>query len=169
MFFLDGNFVGDSDRKDNSDVYYIGNSSDNELFAEYLDDVRIYGSALSSSDVSKIYGGGFGDQFPSVVLEENSSRDSDPRLFRVQTGKDGSALNLTGFDAVDWNLSSGTVLDFNSSGLGESILRVDVNHSQESVTLSVPYGSGRMPMASSWKAFKTISFIMSLCTARMLY
>ena len=141
LFFLDGNFVGDSDRKDNSDVYYIGNSSDNELFAEYLDDVRIYGSALSSSDVSKIYGGGFGDQFPSVVLEENSSRDSDPRLFRVQTGKDGSALNLTGFDAVDWNLSSGTVLDFNSSGLGESILQVDVNHSQESVTLSVPYGS----------------------------
>ena len=46
LFYLDGLFVGDSDRKEESNIYYIGNSSDNELFAEYLDDVRIYGTAL---------------------------------------------------------------------------------------------------------------------------
>ena len=34
-FYLDGVYVGDADRQEQSDVYYIGNSSDNELFAEY--------------------------------------------------------------------------------------------------------------------------------------
>ena len=42
---------------------YVGNSSDNELFAEFLDDVRIYGVSLSFSEVASIYGEGFGDQF----------------------------------------------------------------------------------------------------------
>ena len=161
--------MGDSDRKDNSGVYYIGNSSDNELFAEYLDDVRIYGSALSSSDVSKIYGGGFGDQFPSVVLEENSSRDSDPRLFRVQTGKDGSALNLTGFDAVDWNLSSGTVLDFEFEWIGRINLAEWTSTTMQVVTLSVPQSGAADADGKFLEGFRTISFIMSLCTARMLY
>ena len=31
---------------------YVGNSSDNELFAEFLDDVRIYGVSLSFSEVA---------------------------------------------------------------------------------------------------------------------
>ena len=74
-FYLDGIFIGDADRKEDSNIYFIGNSSNNELFSEYLDDVRIYGTALSSSEVSQIYGGGFGDQFTSVKVEENSTCD----------------------------------------------------------------------------------------------
>ena len=59
-------------------IMYVGNSSDNELFAEFLDDVRIYGVSLSFSEVASIYGEGFGDQFPSFLIDYNSSRDSDP-------------------------------------------------------------------------------------------
>ena len=33
---------------------YIGNSSQNELFAEYLDDVRIYSVSLITPDISNI-------------------------------------------------------------------------------------------------------------------
>ncbi|MEC9122513.1 MAG: LamG-like jellyroll fold domain-containing protein, partial [Verrucomicrobiota bacterium] len=69
-FYLDGVYVGDADRQEQSDVYYIGNSSDNELFAEYLDDVRIYGVSLNDVEIKAVYGGGFGDQFTSVRMED---------------------------------------------------------------------------------------------------
>ena len=40
-FYIIGKFVGDADRREQSDIMHVGNSSDNELFAEFLDDVRI--------------------------------------------------------------------------------------------------------------------------------
>ena len=64
-FYINGKFVGDADRREQSDVMYIGNSSSNELFAEeYLDDIRIYGVTLDFMEIANIYGEGFGDQFP---------------------------------------------------------------------------------------------------------
>ena len=80
-FFLDGAFVGEADRQEQSGVHYVGNSSDGELFAEFLDDVRIYGVSLSGVEAKAIYGGGFGDQFTSVQIEDNSSADSFPESF----------------------------------------------------------------------------------------
>ena len=152
-FFLDGVFVGNSDRKDDSDVYYVGNSSNNELFAEYLDDVRIYNTALSAIEVSKIYGGGFGDQFPSLLLEENSSREATPRSFKIRTGKDNTALDLSGFNSSDWILSSGSVTDMNSTNNpGESLLFVDFNGSNK-ITAVAPFDSGRDSEGKQLEAF----------------
>ena len=74
LFFVDGAYVGQADRQEQSDVYYIGNSSSGELFAEFLDDVRIYGASLNNMEISSIYGGGFGDQFTSVKIDENSEK-----------------------------------------------------------------------------------------------
>ena len=51
--FVDGLFVGEADRRDQSDVYYIGNSSTGEAFAEYLDDMRIYNVSLEDYEISK--------------------------------------------------------------------------------------------------------------------
>ena len=102
-FYIDGKFVGDADRREQSDIMYVGNSSDNELFAEFLDDVRIYGVSLSFSEVASIYGEGFGDQFPSFLIDYNSSRDSDPRSAKLLVGKDGNLLDMTGLASSDWN------------------------------------------------------------------
>ena len=141
-FYLDGVFIGDSDRKEQSDVYYVGNSSNNELFAECLDDVRIYGSALTALDVSAIYGGGFGDQFPSIILEENSTREDNPRIFNLFTGKDNLQDDLTGFDSSDWIAGNGNILDMNATGVaGEYRLSIEVNGS-ESFSVLAPSGSG---------------------------
>ena len=74
QLYINGKMVGDADRREQSDVMYIGNSSQNELFAEYLDDVRIYGVSLNFPEVAAIYGGGFGDMFPSILLTQNSSK-----------------------------------------------------------------------------------------------
>ena len=63
-YYINGKFVGDADRREQSVMKFIGNSSSGELFAEYLDDIRIYGISLSFSEVAAIYGGGFGDQYP---------------------------------------------------------------------------------------------------------
>jgi hypothetical protein len=108
-FFIDGQFVGEADRREQSVVKFIGNSSSNELFAEYLDDIRIYGSSLSFTEIATIYGGGFGDQFPSVLLEQNATPDLDPRSIGSLIGKDGSVVALNGFTASDWNLQEGVV------------------------------------------------------------
>ena len=89
-FFINGKFVGDADRREQSTIKYIGNSSSNELFAEYLDDVRIYGVSLEFSEVSDIYGDGFGDQYPTFMLSEITDADSDPRIIEALVGKDGS-------------------------------------------------------------------------------
>jgi hypothetical protein len=103
-FYINGKFVGDADRREQSTVKFIGNSSSNELFAEYLDDVRIYGVSLSFSEIAAVYGGGFGDQYPSVLLRENSARDTDPRSVRILIGKDGLPVAVTGFEISDWGL-----------------------------------------------------------------
>ena len=74
-FYIDGKFVGDADRREQSTVKFIGNSSSNELFAEYLDDVRIYGVSLSFSEIAAVYGGGFGDQY-QVFYSEKIQRET---------------------------------------------------------------------------------------------
>ena len=78
-YYINGKFVGDADRREQSVMKFIGNSSSGELFAEYLDDIRIYGISLSFSEVAAIYGGGFGDQYPSILLTENSTFCSLPQ------------------------------------------------------------------------------------------
>ena len=60
--------MGDADRREQSTIKYIGNSSSNELFAEYLDDVRIYGVSLNFQEVSDIYGDGFGGSISHFML-----------------------------------------------------------------------------------------------------
>jgi hypothetical protein len=128
-FYIDGKFVGDADRREQSTVKFIGNSSSNELFAEYLDDVRIYGVSLSFSEIAAVYGGGFGDQYPSVLLRENSAKDTDPRSVRILIGKDSSPVAVTGFETSDWDLADGTVLEMNQTADGNYSLSLDLNDS----------------------------------------
>ena len=96
---------------------------------------------MSFSEVASIYGEGFGDQFPSFLIDYNSSRDSDPRTAQLLVGKDGNLLQMTGLAASDWNLQGGSValslisdgnyslsLDLNDSFTG-SILSIEENAS----------------------------------------
>ena len=67
-YFINGVLVGEISQRDQSDLYYVGNSSGDELFAEYIDDLRVYGVSLSATEIGKIYGGGFGDMFASIKV-----------------------------------------------------------------------------------------------------
>ena len=44
-YFVNGLFVGEADRRDERCLLYC-NSSNNEAFAEFIDDVRIYNVSL---------------------------------------------------------------------------------------------------------------------------
>ena len=129
--------MGDADRREQSTIKYIGNSSSNELFAEYLDDVRIYGVSLEFSEVSDIYGEGFGDQYPTFMLSETTAADSDPRIIQALVGKDGSTIAVSGMEPSDWNLQSGSVLGLNSTGDGNYTVSLDLNDSFEVSVISV--------------------------------
>ena len=116
-FYIDGGYVGFADRREQSDVYYIGNSSDNEAFAEFIDDVRIYGVSLEEVEISQIYGGGFGDMYTSVKVEQNSSVDASPQVLKLLFGKDGQTVSVPNSDISkdDFELKFGEIGDLNSS------------------------------------------------------
>ena len=59
-YFINGVLVGEISQRDQSDLYYVGNSSGDELFAEYMDDLRVYGVSLAATEIGKIYGGDSG-------------------------------------------------------------------------------------------------------------
>ena len=154
-FFLDGAFVGEADRQEQSDVYYVGNSSDGELFAEFLDDVRIYGVSLSDMEAKAIYGGGFGDQF---YLRSNRGQlkcDSFPRIFSVRFGKDSQSEAVSGLVPADWSLSGGTMDEVNATGLtGGYLVSVDPNSSVRNYSLSLPSGGKQDDAGNFVEAFR---------------
>ena len=53
-YFINGVFVGQISLREQSDLFYIGNSSGDELFAEFIDDLRIYGASLSQAEIVSI-------------------------------------------------------------------------------------------------------------------
>ena len=99
---IDGVLVGEISQRDQSDaVVYDGNSSGDELFAEYMrDDLREYLEFLSRPlKIGKIYGGGIrgyvcihksGKAIPQ--LEGHLSR------FKINFGEDGQAESVEGLD-----------------------------------------------------------------------
>ena len=95
-YYLNGQFVAQASVADQSDVYYIGNSSNNELFAEYLDDVRIYGVSLSPNDVASIYGNGYGDGLLTPLVTETPTLADANRTFEITFAKDGVAYTEDG-------------------------------------------------------------------------
>lgn len=54
-FYIDGVKVGTSDRKSSTDVYAVGNyQSDNQRFADAVDDMRIYNYAISTQEIAAL-------------------------------------------------------------------------------------------------------------------
>ena len=55
-FYLNGVYKGDSDRPTGNNISAIGNhTTGGQRFAEFLDDFRVYGVAITSFDVESIY------------------------------------------------------------------------------------------------------------------
>ena len=150
-FFVDGVFVGVSDRREQSDVYYIGNSSDNEAFAEFLDDIRIYNVSLLNSEIAQIFGGGFGDMFTSVKIEENSTVDSNPRLLEVAFGQDGQSRPISGFSAKYAELSAGEIIEANASGDNSTyLISVSPDSNNTHYSISIPSVPVKFDSLSLW-------------------
>ena len=150
-FFVNGMNVGASDRREQSDVYYIGNSSNNEAFAEFLDDIRIYNVGLEDFEISQIYGGGFGDQFTSVKIDDNSSSDSSPRILRVSFGKDSQPVSVSNINAHNLELNVGEIIDFNSTDANSSYIvsiNPDFNHTHN--VINVPSMPVKFNNLSLW-------------------
>ena len=121
-YFVNGIFVGEVSQRDQSDLYYVGNSSGNELFSEFIDDLRIYRVSLSQTDIGKIYGGGFGDMFPSLKVESNSSTGETPQRFHLHYGNDGTTKAIDGLNQDFLSLKYGEILELNASEDNSSYL-----------------------------------------------
>ena len=138
-YFLNGIFIGQANDRDQSDVYYIGNSSGDELFAEYIDDLRIYSVSLSHADVGSIYGGGYGDMFSTIQVEENSTSAEYPKVFDLYFGKDASLVEVDDLNESWMVLSPGTINDINQSE-DNSSYRISINPDTSKTlhTLEIP-------------------------------
>ena len=62
VFYLDGNEVGTSNYRAGAAIDTVGNiASAWERFADKIDDFRVYGRPLSSTEITTLYGNGLGD------------------------------------------------------------------------------------------------------------
>ena len=66
-------------------------------------------------EIADIYGGGFGDQFASVKVEDNSTSDDSPRVFNLSFGKDGEYLPVSNFGVHNLEVTPGSVNEANST------------------------------------------------------
>ena len=67
-FYIDGVYVGTSDRQSVDDVWAIGNhTSGGQQFAQYLDDLAIFGRALSADEIGRLFEGTI---TPTTVIPE---------------------------------------------------------------------------------------------------
>ncbi|MBT5915795.1 MAG: LamG domain-containing protein, partial [Opitutae bacterium] len=119
-FYHEGNFVGSVNANRSSNIHSIGNySGGGQRFAEYLDDFRIYGVALSSNEVATVYGEGNGDLFAvnsgstsataTVTLKETGGANVSMDIFYGTVDK---GATVTGWDAntsLSGNQSAGQI------------------------------------------------------------
>ena len=150
-YFVNGVFVGQANLRDQSDLYYIGNSSGDELFAEYIDDLRIYGNSLSHAEIGSIYGGGYGDMFTSIKIEENSTIGQSPRVFDLSMGKDAKLIAVNDLNSSWMVLPYGNISDINASENNSSYrIAINTDASKTMHTLEVPELPIRFESLSLW-------------------
>ncbi|SVE18768.1 uncharacterized protein METZ01_LOCUS471622, partial [marine metagenome] len=66
--YLDGVYKGTADRATGDNIYAIGNyQGGGQRFAEYLDDFRVYGVALTDNDIAAIAAGDIDNAVPSIL------------------------------------------------------------------------------------------------------
>ncbi|MBA4387400.1 MAG: hypothetical protein C0404_05425 [Verrucomicrobia bacterium] len=76
-FYVDGVMVGASDRKSSTDVYAVGNyQSDNQRFADRIDDVRIYNCAIPTQQIAALAVGN--NLAPTAAISASKSGGDAP-------------------------------------------------------------------------------------------
>ncbi|MBC8348793.1 MAG: putative Ig domain-containing protein, partial [Verrucomicrobia bacterium] len=81
VFYIDGNLVGESSLVAKNNVGVIGNfEAGDERFTEKLDELRIYSRALTTLDVSELYGSGNGDFGGHPYQDGPPSFDNRPKI-----------------------------------------------------------------------------------------
>ena len=139
-FYIDGIMVGSSDRQEISDVYLIGNHDSDEAFAEILDDIRIYSTALTDQEVESIYGKGFGDLGTAPLITGPATVNLSQVNYDVSFSDAGLDRNVSGITQSDVKPIGGTVTDFNGSGNSYSF-QVTANQDADEILVSIPPSS----------------------------
>ena len=140
-YYMNGSFVAKADIKDQSDLFYVGNSSENELFAEHIDDLRVYNVALSPMDTFSIFGNGYGDGLISAKIENNSTNSNTQKTLKVTFGKDGEQVFIENLlqDENALGLDFGEVLELNQTDdLSTYLISLGLDHSRVLHNLSIP-------------------------------
>ena len=93
--YLDGALKGNADRSTGETIYTVGNHSNGgQRFAEYIDDVRVYGGTLTQADVTAIYGGDHGDVVTGTIVVEDPGNNGPVLFWGDKSGK-GNHANST--------------------------------------------------------------------------
>ncbi|MBA4388411.1 MAG: hypothetical protein C0404_10555 [Verrucomicrobia bacterium] len=105
-FYVDGAYVGKSDRKAaSSDVYAVGNyQGGNQRFSDKIDEVRVYNYALSAADISA-WVGAVSNQIPTVAITSptNGAAFTAPAVIAIAANAsdpDGSVTKVEFFNGA---------------------------------------------------------------------
>ena len=136
--YIDGVLIGSILKSDpvyveNGDLGIGGSPDGSNLFKGWIDDVRLYKTALSSQDVEIAYGDGYGDFGPSVDVVVDAASNSSP-IPVVLTFRDllNNPVSVSDFNASDSNgstdviLSGGSIINFSKIGDSNSTYGFDI-------------------------------------------
>ncbi|MDG0965255.1 MAG: hypothetical protein P8O23_09315, partial [Opitutales bacterium] len=89
--------------------------------------------------------------FTSVIVEENSTVDANPRLLEVKFGQDGQNIQVPGFSVKHAELTAGEIIDVNASSDGSSyFISVSPDLNTTNYTINIPSVPVKFENLSLW-------------------
>ena len=148
VLYVDGQAVGKSQNSGStvntasSQDVRIGQDFTSRGFKGYMDDVRIYSAALSSSDIAAIYGDGLGDfGYAGPIITGPAGVAGSSGSYTVDFKNSGVDANVTGFTASDIEVTGGSVSNFTAVSGSKYTFTVTAQNVPSDVSIRVSDGA----------------------------
>ena len=113
-FYLNGSFDNESSfsggKPSLNQAFRLGPRDGSEALASQgkIDDLRIYGMALSDHEAVRVFGGGSGDFYQRSIEISQGAGYEMPVIATVRFLEDGFPVAIDGFDSADYSVSNAT-------------------------------------------------------------
>ena len=114
-FYLNGSFDNESSFSGGqtfplNQAFRLGPRDGSEALASQgkIDDLRIYGMALSDNEALRVFGGGSGDFYQRSIEISQGPEYQMPVVATVRFLEDGAPVAIDGFDSGDYSVSNAT-------------------------------------------------------------
>ena len=126
-----------------------------------IDELRIYGTSLTESDISALWNSGSGDLgiIPVIVMDKNHAATEVNGT--IQFLQVGNKVNVSGFDASDLIIKGATLDSLTDDSNGTYSISLIPNHPGAPIHISIAPNSATAPDGSTATGSTSIRFHQS--------